>query len=129
MSVTRSKSWKDIRKHYGDRESFSPIIRLLDWIQAQGLENEIFAHTSMFDLIISNQQQGRMGENALRIGLSGRGHLRFRYDRLFASTDFEEKIVPHEEAVETLRVFLAYKFGVYRPTDAMPRPPVAKNLP
>lgn len=89
------------------------MLHLLDWIRDEGLQSELYPHTSMFDLIISDRAEVKSGENTLRVSVSER-KVTFRYDRIFGSTDSDEKTVPVADSVEMLREFLAYKFGIYR---------------
>ncbi len=111
--------WAAIRGRYEDLarngHDAEPFLRLLTWIRDEKLEEEIFAHTSMFDLVISDRPEVRSGENTLRLSLDPKKRImHFRYNRLFGSTDVMEKAVSIEDSVETLREFLAYKFGVHR---------------
>ena len=74
-----------------------------------------FSHTSMFDVVIADRPRYRNGENTLHVSWNSDEKLmRFRYHRLYASTDVMEKVVTEEQSIEILREFLAYKFGVYR---------------
>jgi hypothetical protein len=91
------KSWNDVRVRYEELGSkhghdVRPMLRLLEWIQNEGLEAELFPHTSMFDLVISDRAESKSGENTLRVTVA--------------------------DSVEMLREFLTYKFGVYRKRKA-----------
>ena len=89
------------------------MLALLDWIDKEKLDSELYAITSMDALILSNKEIFKWCENTLRIEVRDK-KIHFRYSRLEASTDDMEKIVDEPEAVETLRLFLAYKFGIHR---------------
>ena len=92
-----------------------PMMHLLDWIRDEGLEGEIFAHTSMHDVVFSDRPSYRNGENTLRVSWNpDEKKMRFCYDRLYASTDAMINEVSENNSIETLRGFLAHKFGVYR---------------
>jgi hypothetical protein len=109
-------SWTSIRTRVeGHGVEWRPILRLLDWIREEKLEEEIFGHTSMFDVIFTDRPRYRNGENTLHVSWNPQEKkMRFRYDRLYASTDETIKEVREEDSIETLREFFAYKFGVYR---------------
>lgn len=119
------KAWNDVRVRYEELGSkhghdVRAMLRLLDWIRSEDLEDELFPHTSMFDLMISDRAEVTSGENTLRVSVSQK-KVTFRYDRISGSTDSDEKTVPVADSVEMLREFLAYKFGVYRKKkDAQP---------
>ncbi len=115
-----STAWNEVRARYeklgsNHAHSVAVMMRLLDWIRAEGLEEELFPHTSMFDLVLSDRPEVRSGENTLRVSVSlEEKTVTFRYDRLYGSADSAVKSVAGEDSVEVLREFLAYKFGVYR---------------
>ncbi len=91
-------------------------MRLLDWVRDEGLEEEIFAHTSMFDVVFTDRPRYQNGENTLRVSWSPeQKKMLFRYDRLYASADVMAKEATEDESIEVLREFFAYKFGVHRP--------------
>jgi hypothetical protein len=120
MSTATARPWPEIRAYYENLGSRSGhdvhgIVVLLDWIRDERLEEEIFAYTSMFDLIISDRSPVQCGENTLAVSwISKEKKIKFHYHRLYASTDDMEKVVPEGESIEMLREFLTYKFGVYR---------------
>jgi hypothetical protein len=79
------------------------------------LEAKLYAFTSMHDLVISDQENPTRKDHRLAIGcIFGKKKMRFVYSRQPGSTDKMIKEVEEELAEETLREFLAYKFGVYR---------------
>jgi hypothetical protein len=117
----KTRSWKVVREHYDNLlikhswKSVAPIINLIDWIEKEGLDKELFATTSMAELVLSNQENFKWGENALHIASDSRTKkIKFTYYRLYASNDQMIKEVEEAEAQETLREFLGYKFGLYR---------------
>ena len=118
--IASSEDGAKIRARYEELRSvhghdIQPMLLLLDWIHEQKLEDEIFAFTSMFDLVISDRRDMQLGENTLSVSWQPQEkRMHFCYERLVESTDVVEKSVPEEQAIETLREFLAYKFGVHR---------------
>jgi hypothetical protein len=91
------------------------MLVLLDWIEREALCSELYPITSMSSLVISNKENFRRGENTLAIeAIPSMNKVHFRYSRLVYSTDDMEKTVDESEAIETLRLFLAYKFGIHR---------------
>ena len=120
MNIAKTRPWSEVRARYVKlvQESgfnMRGLLKLLDWIHDEGLESEIFAHTSHNTLVISVCSPAQRGENVLYVSwIPKDATVGFRYERLSASTDWVEKTVQECDAVETLREFLAYKFGVYR---------------
>ena len=115
-----AQSWTSIRARVeGHGAEWRPMLRLLDWIREERLEEEVFGHTSMFDVIFTDRPRYRNGENTLRVSWNPQEKkMRFCYDRLYASTDRTIKEVSAEDSIETLREFLAYKLGVYRKKES-----------
>ena len=116
MHIT-AHPWTKVRarvESHGD--AWLPLLRLLDWIREEQLEREIFAYTSMFDVVFTDRPVQRAGENSLAVSWNPQEKkMLFTYHRLDASTDVMRKEVSEGDSIETLREFFAYKFGVYRP--------------
>jgi hypothetical protein len=95
----------------------SGIQRLLVWIKKMDLEAQLHAFTSMHDLVISDQENPNTDRKVHRLAIGcifGKKKVRFVYSRQPGSTEEMIKEVEEDLAEETLREFLAYKFGVYR---------------
>jgi len=114
--IIHSRDWVVVRRHYANRlPAFGPMLELLDWIHQQHLDKELFPHTSMFDLVISDSHETSDSDDYLTITWNAKeDSMLFRYNRQRFSSDIDEKLVSREHSIETLREFLAYKFGIYR---------------
>ena len=52
--LMNAQSWNRVRARVGEHgDAWRPLMQLLDWIRDEGLEEEIFAHTSMVDVVFS----------------------------------------------------------------------------
>jgi hypothetical protein len=118
--MTKTQSWPCIHAFYADllakhQVPVSPIIRLLEWLKEEGIEDGLFAFTSMHDLVITDQEEFDGDHHTLRVSLDFQTQrLHFEYARHAGATDSMKKEVEESEAIESLRQFLAYKFGVHR---------------
>ena len=127
--MTKTQSWPRIHAFYADllakhQVPVSPIIRLLEWLKEQGLEDVLFAFTSMHDLVITDHEEFDWDHHTLRVSLDFQTkRFHFEYARHSGATDAMKKEVEEPEAIESLRQFLAYKFGVHRAPEEGPIQP------
>jgi hypothetical protein len=118
--ITKTQSWPRIHGFYADlldrhQLPVTPIIQLLAWLKKEQMEEQLYAFTSMHDLVITDSQEFDWDHHTLRISPDFASHkIRFEYARHSGATDVMRKEVAEAEAIEALRQFLAYKFGVHR---------------
>jgi hypothetical protein len=106
------------------------MIRVVDWLKDEKIEDELFAFTSMHDLVITDRKEFDWDHHTLCVSLDfPTRKLHFEYARHWASTDRMKKIAEESEAIEVLRQFLAYKFGVHRPPRTEPNQALQHNDP
>jgi hypothetical protein len=123
--LTKTRSWDTVREHFAKyapswKGAYDSIQPLLDWIRQHDLEGELFAFTSMYDLVITDQPEIGTDHHRLRItAIPADGSVRFVYTRHEGATDAELRHVGRSHATETLRLMLAYKFGVHRGPDSV----------
>ncbi len=97
------------------------MIRMIDWLNEEGIEDELFAFTSMHDLVITDRKEFDWDHHTLCISLDfSTGKLHFEYARHWAATDRTKKTAEEPQAIEALRQFLAYKFGIHRASKKEP---------
>ena len=116
----RTENWPKIHAFYAHlladyRLPVEPIIRLLEWIEEEGIERELFAFTSMHDLVITDQEEFDWDHHTLRVSLDFHTKkFHFEYARHSGASDRMTKEAEESGAIEVLRQFMAYKFGVHR---------------
>jgi hypothetical protein len=117
MTAMETRSWSDIRGYYlsfGEgpwRLRHQPMLDLIAWIEAEGL----CATVGLSGLWISDRPLLSWGEHVLQIAMVTPERVQFEYHGVLGSTDGMRKTTPVAGAIECLRQFLAYKFGIHRP--------------
>ncbi|HRE84157.1 MAG TPA: hypothetical protein PLN52_24140 [Opitutaceae bacterium] len=117
----RTENWPTVHAFYDHlladyRVPVEPIIRVLEWLKEERIERELFAFNSMHDLVITDREEFDWDHHTLRISLdfhTKKFHL--EYTRHSGASDRMKKEAEESQAIEVLRQFLAYKFGVHRP--------------
>ena len=122
--VIKARSWQETRAIYEDHVTSGlkhrPILILIGWIEAQGLTAEIFPATLHADLVLGATPTFPQWENMLSIRCHNAGKfLTFEYYKRGSHPEMQ-RTVPEQEGIETLRLMLAYKFGIHRGPIAEP---------
>jgi hypothetical protein len=120
----KTRSWSETRAIYEDHVAsglrHAPILGLIKWIEDQGLTSDLFPATLHADLVIGATPTFLQWENMLSIRChNAGGFLTFQFYKRGSHPEME-KMVPEQEGVETLRLMLAYKFGIHRGPVAEP---------
>jgi hypothetical protein len=93
---------------------------LIKWIEDQNLTSELFPATLHADLILGVTPTFPQGENMLSIRCHNAGQFfTFEYFKRGSHPEMAET-VGKEKGIETLRLMLAYKFGIHRKPIAEP---------
>jgi hypothetical protein len=109
--VIHTRPWTDIVERYRSLASFAPMVRLVEAVAASQASTQLFAATSMFDLLISDGPDFRFGDSTLVVSYHPtEGVFQFRHHS-FSSHD-DAKSCSKSEALETFRLFVRMKFGV-----------------
>jgi hypothetical protein len=108
--------WEKIVKHYRAciekyHWRYEPMLRLVESLAVSKFANELFPHTSMHTLLITDNERFYHDDNELRISYSPRNH-KFEFEHRTLSRKNDKKICGEEEAFQTLSLFLKYKFGI-----------------
>jgi hypothetical protein len=117
----KTENWSEIHAFYDHllvdyRVPVGPIIRVLKWLKEEGIESELSAFTSMHDLVITDHEEFDWDHHTLRMSLDFHSKkFHFEYIRHAGASDRMKKEAEESAAIEVLRQFLAYKFGVHRP--------------
>jgi hypothetical protein len=111
-----SVPWKNIVKHYRLRIEkyhlgYEPMLHLVESLAASPFASELFPHTSMETLLITDNEQFYHNDNELLISYSPQNH-NFKFEHRTLSGKNDKKICGEEEAFQTLGLFLKYKFGI-----------------
>ena len=100
--------WQDWVKDQPFRE---PLCRLVAALASSPVSSSLFGSITWHGIAISDTIDFRSTDNTLEIDLLTReGQFEFRH-RAFSGHD-DRKMVPASEALETLRQFLKYKYGL-----------------
>jgi hypothetical protein len=112
----RTVPWERIVKHYKDcvekyHWRYEPMLRLVESLAASPFAGELFPHTSMHTLLITDNEQFHHDDNELLISYDQQNH-KFEFEHRTLSGKNDKKICSEEEAFQTLSLFLKYKFGI-----------------
>lgn len=129
MTTLTARSWEEIRNYYlsfGEGPWLAhhrPMLDLVAWLEKE-VPGEIFGSVGISGLYLSDRAQFGWCEHMLQITMMPTpGFTLFEYHRAPGSTDGMRKQIPTKEAIECLREFLVYKFGVHRPAKTEPNQP------
>jgi hypothetical protein len=108
--------WEKIVKHYKTaiekyHRQYEPMLLLVESLAASPVASELFPHTSMYTLLITDNEQFYHGDNELLISYDPQNH-NFEFEHRTLSSKNDKKICSEEEAFQTLSLFLKYKFGI-----------------
>jgi hypothetical protein len=122
-----TRPWPETRAIFEDHVRSgiknAPILSLIEWIENQKLTSELFSTTMHADLILGATLTFPMWEHMLSIRWINAGQVFvFQYFKCGSHPEME-KIVKQKEGIETLRLMLAYKFGLHRQPVANPAAP------
>lgn len=109
--VIHTRPWPDIIERYRGVAPFAPMLRFVESVAAAPASTQLFAATSMFDLLVSDSPDFRSGDSTLCIAYHpSDATFQFRH-RSYSGHD-DEKSCSESEALETFRLFVRLKFGV-----------------
>jgi hypothetical protein len=108
--------WEKIVKHYKScieqyNLRYEPMLRLVESLATSPFASELFPHTSMHTLLITDNEQFYHNDNELRISYDSQNH-KFEFEHRTLSGKNDKKSCGEEGAFQTLSLFLKYKFGV-----------------
>jgi hypothetical protein len=119
--VIHTRPWQTIADFYRDLVvrgvPVEPLLRLVEAICSSPGASQLFGATSMSDLLLSDTQDFRSGDNTVRISYRASEH-EFAFRHITFSGGNDQKTCTEAEAWQTLRLFVRMKFGVLleRPT-------------
>ena len=87
------------------------MLHLVECLAASPFADELFPTTSMHTLLITDNEQFHHDDNVLFITYDSRKH-EFKFEHRTLSGKNDEKICGENEAMQTLSLFLKYKFGI-----------------
>ena len=112
----RAESWAAIVKHYRNcveeyRWRYEPMLNLVESLAASPIASELFPTTSMHTLLITDNEQFHHNDNVLFISYDSEKH-EFEFEHRTISDKNDKKLCGEKDALQTLSLFLKYKFGV-----------------
>ena len=109
--AVRTQPWSEIAKRYRGVAEFAPMLRFVEAISASPVSAQLFGAPSMFDLLVSDCADFRLGDSTLHVSYRpSDGMFRFQHHS-FSGRD-DEKTCAEAEALETFRLFVRVKYGV-----------------
>ena len=113
--VMHPRPWPEIVRHYSDAVArglpFAPMLRLVEAVAASSSVAELFAVTSMYDLLLSGCDDFRSSDSVLVVRyLPARQEFSFEH-RPFSGPG-DQKVCPAAEGIAALALFLRYKYGI-----------------
>src|SRR5437016_3575278 len=128
--IINAISWPEARAIFEDHARSgiknAPLLMLIKWMEDQNLTSELFPATMHADLILGASPTFPVWEHMLSIRWNNFGQLfNFQYFKRGSYPEME-KTASKEEGIETLRLLLAYKFGLHRKPRTEPR--LAQNV-
>jgi hypothetical protein len=121
--IVNTRPWSDIANHYREfgGPALAPMLQLVETIAASPAAPLVFGATSMFDLLLSDCPDFHSCDSTLIIRYkSADGMFQFHH-RCFSGHD-DHKVCPEADALDTLGLFLAYKYGIVLAPPAPGRP-------
>jgi hypothetical protein len=119
----RTQTWETVAVRYQEliekyHWKYEPMLNLVEAIAASPVAKELYPTTSMSHLLITDTEQFFRGDNVLVIVYDSDKH-RFEFEHQTQSGKNDKKSCDEGEAMQTLRLFLKYKFGVlFNPKQA-----------
>jgi hypothetical protein len=112
----RAVPWAKIVEHYRTliekyHLPYEPMLNLVESLAASPVANELFPHTSMNTLLITDDEQAHHDDNVLIVSYDSKKR-EFEFEHRTLSHKNDKKICEESEAPQTLSLFLKYKFGV-----------------
>ena len=113
--VMHPRPWPEIVRDYSDAVAhglpLAPMLCLVEAVAASSSAAELFAVTSMHDLLLSDHADFRSSDSVLVIRyLPTRQEFSFEHRPFSGPSD--QKMCPAAEGIATLSLFLRYKFGI-----------------
>lgn len=109
--AVRTQPWLEIAKRYRGVAEFTPMLRFVEAISASPVSAQLFGAPSMFDLLVSDCADFRVGDSTLHISYRpSHGTFTFRHHSFSGHDD--EKTCAESEAWETFRLFVRLKYGL-----------------
>lgn len=115
--VIRTRPWESIIEHYQKHDALAPMLHLVEAVASSPASSQLFAGTSMFDLLVSDSADFRIGDSTLRISYRSSDR-QFEFSHISYSGHDDQKVCAETEALATLRLFLRLKYGVLFETPA-----------
>ena len=114
--IVRTKPWPDIIAYFQkDAPHCDPMLRLVASLAASPASSQLFAATSMSDLLISDTEDFRIGDSTLRVSYNAIDR-KFEFRHRTFSGHNDHTTCPESEALQMLYLFLKLKYGVlYNP--------------
>jgi hypothetical protein len=109
--VIHTRPWVVIAEHYRSHVSFAPMLHLVEALASSPASAQLFAATSMFDLLLSDCADFRIGDSTLHISYRPSEH-EFEFRHTSFSGHDDQRVCAEREALRTLRLFLRLKYGV-----------------
>ena len=111
--VIHTRPWADIVEHYRKHggSALKPMLRLVEAIASSPVSTQLFAATSMFDLLLSDCVNFRIGDSTLHISYRSSEN-QFEFRHISFSGHDDQKVCAEPEMLQTLRLFLRLKYGV-----------------
>jgi hypothetical protein len=110
--VGKAQSWEAILKTYRERiERYEPMLNLIEKLAVSPVAKELFPHTSMAALVITDDEQFYFNDNLLSINYNPKTR-EFDFEHRTLSGKNDKRTCSEAEALQTLSLFLKYKFGV-----------------
>jgi len=117
-----AQPWDSIVKRFQELAShnlcFDPMLKLVSAIASSPQAEELFAQKSMHSLLITDTEEIRNNDNVLLVSYSPiMKEFKFEHRTLAGKDD--KKKCGEAEALQTLSLFIKYKFGVlFNPNPA-----------
>ena len=112
--VIHTRPWAEIADHYTKHggTALTPMLHLIEGIASSPASGQLFGATSMFDLLLSDCENFRFGDSTLRIAYRPAESLfEFRHHTFSGHDDC--RTCAESEGLQTLRLFLRLKFGIF----------------
>ena len=97
------------------------MLNLIEKLAVSSVAKELYPHTSMATLVITDDEQFYFNDNLLSINYNSKTR-EFDFEHRTLSGKNDKKTCQEAEALQTLSLFLKYKFGVlFEPKAAASR--------
>jgi len=114
--VGKARSWEAILKTYRERIErynwrYEPMLNLIEKLAISSVAKELYPHTSMATLVITDDEQFYHDDNLLYINYNSNTR-EFDFEHRTLSGKNDKRTCSEAEALQILTLFLKYKFGV-----------------